>query len=60
MSILKEMLSCLQKLSVISDVSSVPMQTASKGKTAKKKTKGDEGMLLQFTMYHEYCYVTTS
>jgi len=35
-----------QKLSVFVDASSALLQTASKGKTTKKKTKGEEGTFL--------------
>jgi len=48
----------LTEVMFFSDGSSALLQTASKGKTVKKKTKGEEG-----TMIHsldDYCYVTTS
>jgi len=32
------------------------MRAASKGKTAKKKTKGEEGKLLMIYSFIEYCF----
>ena len=39
-----------------SDASPALMRTASKGKTAKKKTKGDEGKLSMIHSLIEYCF----